>query len=486
MHTAFSDLTTQLRDIGGARLEGRVRSIAGMALTAAGLDRALGIGDRVRVIGRNGPIEGEVVALGADGEGLTILPFGTWDGVAAGARIEADTRGQGISIHPDDSWIGHAVDALGRPVALPGQPDPAATGFHLGLGTRPVRAPAPSALGRRRVGAKLETGVRALDLFVPICRGQRLGIFAGSGVGKSTLMAMLARQTDAEVIVIGLVGERGREVREFIEEDLGPEGLARSVVVVATGDESPLMRRQAAWTATAVAEHFRDRGKQVLLMIDSVTRFAMAQREIGLSAGEPPTTRGYPPTVFSELPRLLERAGPGPEGAGDISALFTVLVDGDDMNEPIADAARGILDGHVVLDRRIAETGRFPAVNLQRSLSRMLPDCHGPVERRIMEAARRLMARHADMEDLVRIGAYRPGSDPETDVALKAAGPIQAFLTQGKGEAHGSAQSFAELYGLLSEAGHVVELPERGGAPAPAKPPAKPGARAAGGKARAR
>ncbi|MEI4485499.1 FliI/YscN family ATPase [Frigidibacter sp. MR17.14] len=453
MHTAFSGLNSQVRSIQRSRIEGRVSAVGGLALSATGLDRAAGLGDRVRVHGRRGPVEGEVVAI--DAARLSILPFGDWDGVAIGDGVEV--LGPAV-LTPDDSWIGHVLDALGRPYGPQSR-------FFEGAEPRPVRAAPPPAFGRRRVGARLETGIRALDIFAPICRGQRMGVFAGSGVGKSTLMAMLARQTDAEVIVIGLVGERGRELQDFIEEDLGPEGMARAVVIAATGDESPLMRRQAAWTATAVAEHFRDRGKQVLLMLDSVTRFAMAQREIGLSAGEPPTAKGYPPTVFAELPRLLERAGPGPRGAGDITALFTVLVDGDDHNEPISDAVRGITDGHVVLERRIAERGRYPAVNLQRSLSRMLPGCHSEIDYAIMDAARRAMARYADMEDLIRIGAYRHGSDPETDQALAFAEPAERFLSQRKGEATGSAEAFAALYGLLHAAGVPVELP-------PAAPPA--------------
>jgi flagellum-specific ATP synthase len=280
-----------------------------------------------------------------------------------------------------------------------------------------------------------------------------MGIFAGSGVGKSTLMAMLVRNTNADVAVVGLVGERGREVQDFIQDDLGPEGMARAVVVVATGDEPPLMRRQAAWTATAVAEHFRDEGKQVLLLIDSVTRFAMAQREIGLSGGEPPTSKGYPPTVFSELPHLLERAGPGPQDAGDITGLYTVLVDGDDLNDPIADSVRGILDGHVVLDRRIAEQDRYPAVNVQKSISRMLPDCHGDGEFSIMQAARRALGKYADMEDLIRVGAYRAGADPEVDAAIRFFGPATRFLSQRKGEATPPGAAFGELRRLLTEAG---------------------------------
>ncbi|MFD1344824.1 FliI/YscN family ATPase, partial [Litorisediminicola beolgyonensis] len=324
---------------------------------------------------------------------------------------------------------------------------------------RALRAAPPEAFSRRGVGGQIETGIRALDIFAPLCHGQRMGIFAGSGVGKSTLLSMLARRAEADVIVIGLVGERGREVQDFIKHTLGPEGLARSVIVVATGDEAPLLRRQAAWTATAVAEALRDEGRKVLLMLDSVTRFAQAQREIGLSLGEPPAARGYPPTVFAELPQLLERAGPGSDGQGDISALYTVLVDGDDMNDPIADAVRGILDGHLVLTRRIAERGRYPAIDLEASLSRMLPGCQSAGENAIRLAARRAMAQYGDIEDLVRLGAYKPGTDPETDAAIAAARAAERFLDQQQGGATSRGESFAGLAALLDEAGIEVALP---------------------------
>jgi flagellum-specific ATP synthase len=288
--------------------------------------------------------------------------------------------------------------------------------------------------------------VRALDAFATCRRGQRLGLFAASGVGKSSLMSMLARHADCDVAVIGLVGERGRELREFIEDDLGPAGLARSVVICATSDSAPLMRRDAALAAMTVAEHFRDQGKRVLLMMDSVTRFAMALREIGLSAGEPPATRGFPPSVFAELPRLLERAGPGAEGcAGSITGLFTVLVEGDDHDEPVADAVRGILDGHVVLDRRIGEGGRYPAVDVLRSLSRTVPGCLEPAERAILARARRILALHRDMADMVRLGAYRAGSDPAVDEAVRLAPLIEDVLRQGKEEAGSVAGAFAAL-----------------------------------------
>ena len=305
----------------------------------------------------------------------------------------------------------------------------------------------------------LAVGVKVIDGLLTLGQGQRVGIFAGSGVGKSVLLGMMARNTEADINVIALVGERGREVREFIDRDLG-SGLSRSVVVVATSDQPPLVRLKAALTATAIAEYFRDQGNNVLLMMDSVTRVAMAQREIGLSGGEPPTTRGYPPTVFAELPHLLERAGPGVEGTGDITGLYTVLVDGDDMNEPIADTVRGIVDGHIVLDRHIAEQDRYPAVNVQKSISRMLPDCHTDAEYRIMQAARRALGKYADMEDLIRVGAYRPGADPDTDAAIRFHQSATVFLSQRKSEQLGSMRAFAETYRLLLEAGFDVPLPE--------------------------
>lgn len=447
MSKIFLELKNKIATLEPATISGRVQSIVGMSLKVAGLQRAVGIGQRCMVTGAKGPVMAEVV--GASHDGLMLLPFGTWDGVAVGDPVEIVQNDQGIA--PDDSWIGTVVDGLGRPLSE-------APHFKRGRKRSSGRNEPPPAFGRRRVGHKLHTQIKCIDVFTPLCQGQRMGVFAGSGVGKSTLMAMLARNTNADVIVIGLVGERGREVQEFIQEDLGPEGMARSVVVVATGDEAPLMRRQAALTATAVAEHFRAAGKQVLLLLDSVTRFAMAQREIGLSSGEPPTTKGYPPTVFSELPHLLERAGPGLEGEGDITAIYTVLVDGDDMNEPIADAIRGIVDGHLVLDRNIAEKNRYPAINIQRSISRMLPACHSDEEYKIMNEARRAMAKYADMEDLIRVGAYKPGTDPEIDAAAQFYKGADTFLAQRKAEKMTSDQSFAELFRMLLEAGIDVPI----------------------------
>jgi flagellum-specific ATP synthase len=335
------------------------------------------------------------------------------------------------------------VNAVGTPIdgkgPLPAGPSP-----------YPFRNAPPPAHARRRVGAPLDLGVRALNTFLTCCRGQRMGIFAGSGVGKSVLLSMLARNVAADVSVIGLVGERGREVQEFLQDDLGPEGLARSVVVVATSDEPALMRRQAGYLTLAAAEYFRDEGKDVLVLMDSVTRFAVAQREIGLSAGEPPTAKGFTPTVFTELPRLLERAGPG-IGEGSITGIFTVLVEGDDHNEPVADAVRAILDGHIVMERQIAERGRYPAINVLKSVSRTMPRAADPAFVPILARARQIMATYADMEELIRLGAYRPGSSAEVDEAIRLHGPLEEFLAQNKDDSTSLEQGYQRLEQILGQ-----------------------------------
>jgi flagellum-specific ATP synthase len=300
------------------------------------------------------------------------------------------------------------------------------------------------------VQSQLALGVRVLDTLIPCGRGQRLGIFAGSGVGKSSLLSMIARGTEAPVSVLALVGERGREVREFIEADLGPEGLARSVVVVATSDEPALVRLRAAFTATRIAEWFRDQGADVVLMMDSLTRFAMAQREVGLSAGEPPATRGYPPSVFALLPRLLERAGPAERGS--ITGLYTVLVEGDDMNDPVGDAARSILDGHVVLSRKLATAGHFPSVDALESISRVGPAITTPAQRAAATELRRLLAAHRDARDLIEIGAYVPGTNPLVDRAIELAEPTERFLRQGMDEPADPQSSWAMLQALVGVA----------------------------------
>ncbi|MCR0981575.1 FliI/YscN family ATPase [Roseomonas pecuniae] len=419
----------------GIMRHGRVRGVQGLSLEIGGLHPTPPIGGCIEIISPSRrKIHAEVVSV-RDGSAMAVARCGL-EGVFVGARVEDAGP---VVLHPCAAWLGRVVDPMGRPLDGRGP-------LPRGPLAQPLRAVPPEAGTRARLGPRIDLGVRAMDAFATCRRGQRLGLFAASGVGKSSLMSMLARHADCDVAVIGLVGERGRELREFIEDDLGPQGLARSVVVCATSDSAPLMRRDAALAAMAVAEHFRDLGKRVLLMMDSVTRFALALREIGLSAGEPPATRGFPPSVFAELPRLLERAGPGPEGcAGSITGLFTVLVEGDDHDEPVADAVRGILDGHVVLDRRIGEGGRYPAVDVLRSLSRTVPGCLEPPERAILARARRILSLHRDMADMVRLGAYRAGSDPAVDEAVRLAPLIEDVLRQGKDEAGSVAGAFAAL-----------------------------------------
>ncbi len=434
---------------------GMVESLSGLMADVSGLNEHITIGSRVTLQPLGcGPLEGEVVGF-RDGR-ARLLAFAPLDGVGPGtpARVRLSPDGSATAaracIRPSGSWLGRVIDPLGRPIDGLGRLEPGPD--------RWLRTPPPTPATRARLGPRMSLGVRAMDLFTTCRIGQRLGLFAGSGVGKSTLLSMLARQANCDVAVIALVGERGREVREFLEDDLGSEGLARSVVVIATSDEPPLMRREAAYTAMTVAEHFRDEGKSVLLMMDSVTRFCLALREIGLSAGEPPATRGYPPSVFAELPRLLERAGPGPDcgpHTGHITGLFTVLVEGDDHNEPVADAVRGILDGHVVLDRRIGESGRYPAIDVLRSLSRTVPGCNSGVENALTQQARAVLSRAGDLSDLVRLGAYRAGTDPEADTALRLAPGIERILRQSKSEPATIDQAFDDLRSAL-ESAHVT------------------------------
>jgi flagellum-specific ATP synthase len=370
------------------------------------------------------------------------MPFGSLTGIGLGCRVEVATTPP--ALFPCAAWMGRVINAFGEPIDGKGP-------LPQGQIAYPLRNNPPPAHRRTRVEGKLDLGVRALNTFLTCCKGQRMGIFAGSGVGKSVLLSMLARYTTSDCSVIGLIGERGREVQEFIQDDLGEEGLARSVVVVATSDESPLIRRQAAYATLTVAEHFRDAGQEVLCLMDSVTRFAMAQREIGLSAGEPPASKGYTPTVFAELPRLLERAGPG-TGMGSITGLFTVLVEGDDHNEPIADAVRGILDGHIVLDRSIAARGRYPAIDVLRSVSRTMPGCNSAEENELVTRARAILATYSDMAELIRLGAYRKGSDAKIDQAIIYNPRIETFLSQGKRDQATLAQGYAGLAEVLAGA----------------------------------
>jgi flagellum-specific ATP synthase len=402
---------------------------------------ALSLGARATIAGAQ-TTRAEIV--GFRGDRALMAPYDSIEAIRPGARVQLE--GGSPTVRPSRAWLGRVIDCFGQPVDGKGP-------LGSGLAPRPVRSPPPPAHGRSRVGGRLDTGVRALNIFAAICRGQRMGIFAGSGVGKSVLLSMLARGADADVIVISLVGERGREVKEFIEDTLGEEGQRRSVVVVATSDESAARRRLAPHMASAIAEYYRDEGLDVLLLVDSITRFAMAQREIGLSVGEPPTTKGYTPSVFAELPKLLERAGPGREGKqGSITGLFTVLVDGDDHNEPIADAVRGILDGHIVMERTIAERGRYPAINILKSISRLMPMCHTEAENALVQRAREVLSLYGEMEELIRIGAYKPGADAAVDTAIRLRPLIEAVLAQGRDEHASLKDGFAALAHALEGA----------------------------------
>jgi len=431
-------LAEQIAELDGVEVYGRVVGVRGLMVEVSGPLHAMSVGARVVIeTGAGAGIPCEVV--GFTGTNALLMPFAALEGVRRGCRaIVTSVAG---AVRPSEGWLGRVVNAMAEPIdgkgPLPAGPSP-----------YPFRNAPPPAHARRRVGAPLDLGVRALNTFLTCCRGQRLGIFSGSGVGKSVLLSMLARNVVADVSVIGLVGERGREVQEFLQDDLGEAGLTRSVVVVSTSDEPALMRRQAGYLTLAIAEYFRDEGQDVLVLMDSVTRFAMAQREIGLSAGEPPTAKGYTPTVFTELPRLLERAGPGTE-QGTITGIFTVLVDGDDHNEPVADAVRSTLDGHIVMERAIAERGRYPAINILKSVSRTMPRAADPAYLPAVNRARQVMATYADMEELIRLGAYRTGSSPEVDEAIALHRPLEEFLAQAKDEATGLREGYAWLQKIL-------------------------------------
>ncbi len=424
----------------------------GIALLINGLMPGTAVGDRLFITPRNGQdIPAEIISF--DSRTARILAFGGIDGLGPSSRAWLPFGLQDARCLPQvapalavsDGWIGRIFDPLGHSIDRQPQPEGGRTPV-------PVRRPPPAPLARARLGPPLSVGVRAIDLFTTCREGQRLGLFAGSGVGKSSLMAMLARESDCDIAVIALVGERGREVREFIEDDLGQAGMSRSILVVATSDDAPLLRREAPYTAMAIAEHFRDQGRRVLLVMDSITRLCLALREIALSTGELPTARGYPSSVFTELPRLLERAGPGPEKSsrsGSITGLFTVLVEGDDHNEPIADAIRGVLDGHIILDRKIAEAGRYPAIDILRSLSRSFSTCHAPEVEHVIIRARGILALQAQVADLVRLGAYQTGTDPEVDRALALAPRIESLLHQRKGQSADLASAFNALKEIM-------------------------------------
>ncbi|WP_286830799.1 MULTISPECIES: flagellar protein export ATPase FliI [Kordiimonas] len=432
-------LIQEIERVQTERRYGRVTGVRGLLVELAGIGQHISIGSRLEVETRSYrkvPVE----VVGFRHETALAMPFDALEGVGVGCRAVL-TQSEPV-VFPSKAWLGRVVNALGEPIDGKGP---------IQHGTRPslLRGSPPPAHSRQRVGGKVDVGVRALNTFITCCRGQRLGIFAGSGVGKSVLLSMVARHSSADVSIIGLIGERGREVQEFIEDDLGEDGLAKSVVVVATSDESALMRRQAAHLTITLAEYFRDGGAEVMCMMDSVTRFAMAQREIGLAGGEPPTSKGYTPTVFTELPKLLERAGPGPRGSGNVTGLFSVLVEGDDHNEPVADAVRGILDGHIIMERAIAERGRFPAINVLKSISRTMPRCNSDDENLIVREAKKFMSTYADMEEMIRLGAYRRGSNPDVDAAIGYHDSFEEFLSQWKDDKTSLADGYLQLKQIL-------------------------------------
>ncbi len=418
----MNHLTHSIEQVRGISLRslqfGRVQSVIGLLVEASELHAAVGelchIYEDEHPNGRR--IKAEVV--GVRGRNSVLMPLEETVGLRSGCLVERSALP--LTVRVGDALLGRVIDANGRPLDNKGP---------LTLtGQQPVHNEPPSPLHRRMIDTPLRTGVRAIDAFLTLGRGQRIGIFAGSGVGKSTLLGMIAREAQADINVIALIGERGREVQEFIADNLGEEGLRRSVVVAVTGDQAAMSRVKGASVAMAIAEYFRDQGKDVLFMMDSVTRVAMAQREIGLAVGEPPTTRGYTPSVFALLPRLLERAGTGARGS--ITGIFTVLVDGDDMNEPIGDAVRGILDGHIVLSRKLAQANHFPAIDVLQSVSRVMPRVTSPEDRKIAADARNMLAIYRDVEDLIRIGAYQKGGNPETDRAVAVHDRIRQFLQQ--------------------------------------------------------
>lgn len=415
MDTLLERALVTANQVSNYELRGSVTDMTGLIIEGTG--PLIPIGSQVAITSGNNLIPAQVVGFRSDR--ILLMPFSEAEGIAPGATIVASEGTNRVSVC--EGLQGRVIDALGN--ALDGQPLPVMEE------SVPLFRDPPNPVTRTRISRCLDLGVRAMNGLLTVGEGQRVGIMAGSGVGKSTLLGMIAKHSHSDVNVIALVGERGREVREFIERDLGPEGLARSIVVVATGNQSALLRIRAAFVATAIAEYFRDNGKKVMLMVDSITRLAMAQREVGLAVGEPPSTRGYTPSVFSILPRLLERAGTC-EGEGSITGLYTVLVEGDDMNEPVADAARGILDGHVVLSRRLAGRGHYPAIDVLQSISRVMSDIVDPEVLKLASEVREVLASYQEVEDLITIGAYKPGQNPRVDKAVKLYDKVLAFLKQ--------------------------------------------------------
>jgi flagellum-specific ATP synthase len=425
-------------------ISGVVSAAAAGRYSVTGLSRHLRLGDLVEFRSGEARRLAEVVRL--DPEEAVVCPIEGTSGAAASIGERVFRRGP-FTLAPDVSWCGRTLNALAEPVDGLGA-------LKQGAEQRPIDAAPPQSMKRQRVTAPIRTGVKVVDIFAPLCRGQRMGVFAGSGVGKSTLLSMFAQAADFDRAVIALVGERGREVREFIEDTLG-ENMKKTVAVVATSDESPMLRRMAPLTAMTIAEHFRDRGENVLLIVDSLTRYAHALREVGMASGEPPVARGYPASVFTALPGLLERAGPGPQGAGAITAIVSVLVDGDNHNDPVADSARGILDGHLVLDRRLADEGRYPPVNPLTSISRLARKAWQGDEEKLTLRLKALIHKYEETSDLRLIGGYRPGTDAELDMAVKQAPVIYEVLRQRPDDPP-SPDAFAELAEAMKAAAGIA------------------------------
>lgn len=434
MSSALERAEEALRRALPYQLRGKVTDVRGLLIEGSGPQVPLG----AHVSIQNGAVEVPAQAIGFRQDKVLFMPFGEMQGISPGSIITA-IEGNCL-VRAGHELQGRVIDALGHP--LDGQPLPPLEA------SVPLYRDPPNPVSRRRITECLDLGVRAINGLLTVGQGQRVGIMAGSGVGKSTLLGMIAQKATSDVNVIALVGERGREVREFLERDLGPEGLARSVVVVATGDQSALLRIRAAFLATSIAEFFRDQGKTVTLMLDSITRLAMAQREVGLAAGEPPSTRGYTPSVFAMLPKLLERAGTC-AGTGSITALYTVLVEGDDLNEPVADAVRGILDGHIVLSRRLAGRGHYPAIDPLQSISRVMPDIVNPEVTKMANEIREILASYQDAEDLITIGAYKPGQNARVDRAVGKIEQVQQFLRQGVEERESLERAWLEMGRIL-------------------------------------
>jgi flagellum-specific ATP synthase len=431
----FTEASSIVSLFSPVELRGTITDVAGTVIEATG--PFVSVGSQVEV--RSGLEKIPAQVVGFKSNRMLLMPFSEPQGISPGAIVAASAGPS--SILASDKLLGRVIDPFGNPID--GKP------LEIGGESVPLYRDPPNPVRRSRISEPFDTGVRALNTFTTLGLGQRVGIMAGSGVGKSTLLGMIAKFSSSDVNVIGLIGERGREVREFIERDLGPEGLKRSVLVVATGNESALLRIRAAYITTALAEYFRDQGKKVVLMMDSVTRLAMAQREIGLAVGEPPSTKGYTPSVFAMLPKLLERAGTS-EGKGSITGIYTVLVEGDDMNEPIADTTRGILDGHIVLSRRLAAKGQYPAIEVNESISRVMSDLVPNEALTLISDARDLIATYRETEDLITIGAYKPGQNLRIDRAVKLYEPLMRFLKQGTSESSNLQDSWKTLSGILS------------------------------------